>query len=82
MSTVTIVDPQIIATLSKLKEVTEIRDQNGTSIGMFTPVSASGLRALFDRDEIQRRKEQARGKPGLPMAAVVEKLRSLESGSS
>jgi hypothetical protein len=82
MSAITILDPQVVAALSKLSEVTVVRDQNGTAIGTFTPASASNLRDLFDREEIQRRKERARNEGTRPFSEVIEKLRSLEAGSS
>jgi hypothetical protein len=81
MNTLT-ADAGLQATLGKLSEPTEIRDQEGNVVGYYTPVSHdkaqlyAEARAHFDPDEMTHRKES--GEKGRTTVEVLERLRSRE----
>jgi hypothetical protein len=76
-------DPALHASLTALKERTEIRDGEGRLIGIFTPAieqrsaGYAEARKLFDPEEIRRRKERSQNDPGRTLDQIVERLRSL-----
>lgn len=67
-------------------EPVEIRDSEGHVLGHYTPVASSKeaalyakARALFDPEEIKRRKDRSRGEKGHSFDEVMRHLRTLES---
>lgn len=82
MPTLTISE-SLLSHLMNIKEPTEIRDPSGNVLGTFTPAGSEnpldgggGLAKLFDRAEVQRRKELQKDVSGRPLSEV---LRDIES---
>ena len=71
--------------LLRTKDVTEIRDADGAVLGYCAPaavakqISALRLVALFDPEELKRRKASTH--PGYSFDEVKEHLRSLEQAT-
>jgi hypothetical protein len=74
--------------LMRAKEITEIRDTDGQVLGYYAPagvadqvpaVQALRLAALFDPEELKRRKASTH--PGYTFEQVMEHIRSLEKQS-
>jgi hypothetical protein len=78
MSTIT-ADPTLLLVLSQMKGVTEIRDEQGNLVGVYTPkaMTADDARKLFNlnkaRERYEREKDQAR-----PFREVLAKLKKME----
>jgi hypothetical protein len=81
MSSVT-VDPVVGKWLEQLKDVTELRDNQGNILGTFMPslsveeqVLYEKVKQLFDPAETERILREERGK-GIPLAEFWKKLES------
>lgn len=81
------VDEQLQSKLAQLTQVTEFRAPDGRLVGTFTPAAAirgskeweeqyRRARALFDPEEIERRKSS--NEPCLSLREVMQHLNSLE----
>jgi hypothetical protein len=79
MSTVT-ADPTLLLVLSQMKDVTEIRDEQGNLVGVYTPkaMTADDARKLFDLDKARERLARERGQ-ARPFKQVLQKLKSMEA---
>lgn len=75
MSTFT-VTPQVVEALSQLKEPTELLDDRGNLLGMFTPAKAQGrVEDLFDLEEAERI-SRTEGHLGKPLAEILRDLQA------
>lgn len=78
------VDQPLAPLLRELTEVTELQDQQGNLIGYFTPANRENARlyakayALFDPEELRRRKELNAGQAGSSLAEIMKRLQALE----
>jgi hypothetical protein len=80
MCTIT-ADPVLNKLLGGLKEVTEIWDQDGDFLGIFTPKEKAGqwliekAKELFDPKEIERRRREEAGQ-GCTLEEIKKRLHS------
>lgn len=74
MSTIT-ADPNMLAVLSQVKEVTEIRDPNGNVVGTFTPSgkTAEEIKKLFDLDKARAKLATEKSRPFREIIDRLEK---------
>jgi predicted aconitase len=81
MATIT-VDETLTSQLAHIARVTEIRDSDGQVLGYYAPAAVADqvpvfkLAAMFDPDELKRRK--ASNHPGYTLEQVMEHLSNLE----
>ena len=85
MSTIT-ADPTLVSFFGQIREVTEIRDNTGKLLGIYTPQGCgvatkpdyTEVRKLFDPEELARRKERSKDDPGRTLDQIMERLRAAE----
>jgi len=74
MSTIT-ADPNMLAVLSRVIDVTEIRDASGNLVGIFTPGNQADEKPLFDLEEAERISGDERDK-GRPLNEIWADIRA------
>ncbi len=77
-------DSTLLTYFGELKEVTEIRDDKGNLLGIYTPQNCAAtskpdyteVRKLFDPKELAQRKERSKDDPGRTLDQIMERLRA------